>query len=163
MSRIKLPEQLQAYNFTQLYKKEHHPRLKVRLLGLSYIQVGKTLQETAALLHVECHAVGEWIKRFSKEGLEGLTDKRPPGRRAKLTQAQEQALIEYVECAREAHTGGRLTAIKVQHWIAMQWNIAYKIPGIYTLFERLGLVWITARPCHAKADEALQEAFKKTS
>jgi transposase len=163
MNPVKLPEQIRDYDFTTLYKQEHRARLKIRWLGLSYLQAGKTIQETAELLHVERHTVGEWLKRFREDGLAGLVDKSPPGPRPKLTQAQEQALINQVNTLLETHAGGRLTAKKAQQWIKEQWGIVYKLSGIYDLFKRLNLSWITARPRHAKADESEQKEYKKNS
>lgn len=163
MKPVKLPKEMSGYDFVSLYKQAHHPRLKIRLLGLSYLQTGKTIQEAAALLHVERHAVGEWLKRFTESGVQGLADRPPPGPNPKLSQEQEQALIAKVHEVLQAHAGGRLTAKKICKWINEQWGIVYKDASIYDLLKRLNLSWITARSRHAKADEAIQGDYKKNS
>lgn len=162
MGHLVLPPSIAAHDFAALYKQEHNPRTKIRLLALSYLQAGKRIQETAALLHVERHVIGKWLKRFTTEGLVGLVGKVSSGAKPKLTKAQEQALVAHIQLTLESHPGGRLTGPKLQRWLTEQWSIEYSLAGIYVLLHRLKLAWITARPRHVKADEAQQQAFKKT-
>lgn len=52
MGHLILPPSMAIHDFAAL------------LLALSYLQAGKP-QETAALLHVERHVIGKWLKRFN--------------------------------------------------------------------------------------------------
>ncbi|MEQ8673605.1 MAG: winged helix-turn-helix domain-containing protein, partial [Aggregatilineales bacterium] len=55
-----------------------------------------------------------------------------------LTAEQEAQLIEH------ANDGAFRTAREIQHWIEEKFKVAYTHKGVYSLLERLDLVWKVA-------------------
>ena len=62
----------------------------------------------------------------------------------------------------EKRAGGRLTGQDIQQIAKEHYNAHYTVNGIYEMLKRIGMSWISARSQHPKADEEVQETFKKT-
>ena len=76
------------YDFFGMYKKEKHPRNKLRLLAMSHLQDGKTLLVVADLLKVHWKMVQAWIKRFREDGFDGLLESPRSGAPKKINEPQ---------------------------------------------------------------------------
>ena len=61
MKKVTLPVNFKDYNFVILAKKEQNAALKLRYLAMSYIAMGKTVIETATLVHKSSRMVHRWI------------------------------------------------------------------------------------------------------
>ena len=92
-----LPDELFKYDFIPLLRREKHVRVYTRLLGITYLQEGKTYSEVARLLKVEVSAPQRWVKRLVAGGLAGLQEQPGRGRKRLLAKAQEVQLQEAVE------------------------------------------------------------------
>src|SRR5450759_4477006 len=107
----------------------------------------------------------DWVHRYNATGLAGLRNRKSSGRPPKLTAAQKAVLVELVE------KGPDPARHKVVRW--RRCDLAGELERLFgvKLHERsvgdlrasLGYRRLSVRPQHPQADEAAQEAFKKTS
>lgn len=158
-----LPKTINDYDFACLAKTEKHSRTRIRLLGLHNLQLGNCLRKTAETLGVKELSVKNWLKRFSKNGLEGIKEQRGRGNKRKLSDEQQQAFREAILELQANRQGGRIRGADVLKLMKEKLGINCCLDTAYETLKRAHFVWITARSQHPEADEAAQEAFKKTS
>lgn len=90
------PEALRELD--RLYRTTHDPRLRTRVhIILLAAEKGFTAAEIAEIVRSDEQTVRRWIKRYQKQGLEGLYDAPRPGGPRKLSDEQ---LAELLEAAR---------------------------------------------------------------
>ncbi|MBM7073993.1 IS630 family transposase [Shewanella sp. 202IG2-18] len=133
----------------------------MRLLTLSHVKDGASNAQAARYMKVSRRSVNNWVKRFKKEGIDGLKEKPRSGRRIALSNEQLQQLKSYVLDNNIKASGGRLKASLLIHYIKDNFDVEYKISNIYRLLHHLDLRWITSRSRHPKQSEEVQETFKK--
>jgi len=63
---------LESIDFKSLIAKETHGRIRVGLMALSHITDGANNTQTARNLQSSRRIINDWVKRFYKQGLEGL-------------------------------------------------------------------------------------------
>lgn len=160
---LTLPETIHNHDFAALARAENHARVRIRLLGLHNLQNGKGLRETAKILGVRELAVKNWLKRFSLNGLEGIKEQKGRGAKRKLVDEQQQAFREAILELQANRHGGRIRGADVLKLMREKLGIDCCLDTAYETLKRACFVWITARSQHPEADEAAQEAFKKTS
>lgn len=160
-ARIPIPDEINQHDFEELYRKEPHPRTRIRLLGMAHVQAGKSFSRIARMLKVSREAVRDWVKRFSQEGTAGLFEKPGRGAKPKLSPEDEPAFEQALEQLHAQRSGGRVTGEDIRQMLAERFHAEYTLGGVYKLLKRLDLVWITARSIHPETDPEAQEAFKK--
>jgi transposase len=119
---------------------------------------GRSLVEVSKILAVPYRTVRRWLDWYRHEGLQAVLTRLPGqegGSESYLTPEQEEQLRD------QADTGAFRTAREAQRWIQEQWDVHYTRKGIYSLFERLEIVWKVPRPQSNKADPQQQESWKK--
>ena len=70
-----------------------------RMLALALVLEGASRAEAARAAGMDRQSLRDWVHRYNAEGLAGLRDRRRPGRRPRLTPAQEAELAAVVERA----------------------------------------------------------------
>jgi transposase len=146
-----------------LARKEKHARTQIRWLGMMHLQAGKEYDEIALFLGVTKEAVKGWIKRFRKEGLDGLKESPRSGAKRKLLASQDTEFKASVLALQEAREGGRITGKDVQFLLQDTFQVNCVLSSAYNYLHRVGLSWITVRSKHPKQDQKKQDAFKKIS
>jgi putative transposase len=69
-----------------LYKKEHDPKVKERLLLIIRVQEdGQIPFRVVKEMHRSNPWASDWLKRYDKEGIEGLKDRTKSGRPSELS------------------------------------------------------------------------------
>ncbi len=154
---------LEQYDFDKLAKTEGSSRERRRFLAFAHLREGKTFTEAAFAVRVKLRSLMRWVKRFRIEGFEGLKDK--PGRGAKpfLPEEHRAAFRQAVLELQENRSGGRIRGSDVLELMRTKYGVDPALSTVYNTLKRAGLVWITGRSIHPKADMEAQEAFKKTS
>src|SRR3954452_9227983 len=107
----------------------------------------------------------DWVHRYNAEGLAGLSDRRRPGPRPRLSPEQEAELVTAVEQGPDPDRDG---VVRGRWWarrplIAPPCAVPLQGRAVGKVLRRLGFARLSVRPKHPKADEAAQEAFKKAS
>src|SRR3989440_9674409 len=68
-----------------------------RMLALALVLEGASREEAARAAGMDRQTLRDWVHRYNAEGLPGLSDRRRPGPRPRLTPGQEAELAAAVE------------------------------------------------------------------
>jgi len=158
-----LPVNFHTHDFHKLSKAEKDPRAKIRLLGLAYIQQGKTYDEISELLNISARTPLNWLKNFKRSGFSVLKQQPGQGKKPMLPNSENEAFKAAVLKLQAGRKGGRIRGKDVQLLLQEQWDIDCNLRTVYKILERAELVWISARSKHPNHNKEAQESFKKTS
>jgi transposase len=151
--------QLSKYDLEEMQKKEKNPETKLRILGLQHFKEGKTKTWIAEACRVNPRTVYSWVKTFEAEGPDSLTRKAGQGSRQELNKEDEARFLEELE--KLGAEPGRIRGKDIQELLKEKFNAEYHLNSVYRLLKKLGIVWITGRSIHPKANPEAQENFKK--
>ena len=104
MSRVNTPELDEAAQaaLVSLYKKSPNHTLRQRCQLVLLKATGRTSQEVGEVVGLCQVSVNRWVRRYQKEGINGLETKPGRGRKALLSVAtDEEAIREAVETNRQ--------------------------------------------------------------
>ena len=149
----------------RLARTQKNNRASRRMLGIAHVLGGMTIRAAALAAGMERQALGDAIKRYNAEGLEGLFDRAKPGRPRKLDAAQEKELSELLIEGPDPDKDG-ISAYTLDDLVAIaqsRWKVTYHPWSMSVAIKRLGFSRQKARPHHPEKDEAAQEAFKRGS
>jgi len=134
-----------------------------RMLALAL--EGGSREAAARAAGMDRQSLRDWVHRYDAEGLAGLRDRRRPGRRPRLTPAQEAELAAVVERGPDPDREGvvRWRRVDLRALIETRFAVRLRERTVGKVLRRLGFSRVSVRPRHPKADEAAQEAFKKAS
>jgi len=163
MTKIKaFIEAIQDYDFKETYKVERDARIKIKLQALHHLQARKLLREVAEMVLMTEKTVRCWLQRFVDFDYEGLIEKEGRGRKPRLPANQEESFKEALDQLYDAKQGGRVTVSDIQDLLADTFDCAYSRSGVYTLLDRINIVWISGRSKHPKHSEDAIAQFKES-
>ena len=139
------------------YQGERDPQLRTRLHGLWLLRTGWRLPSVSAAVGVHYRTVQTWVGWYRKGGVAEVVSHKMGGK------GQVPYLSDEAEeqVAREVATGRFRTAGEIREWIAEEYEVTYKMGGIYSLMHRLQCRPKVPRPIHAKANPERQASWKK--
>lgn len=143
-------------------KKEHHKRNSFRLLALHHLQSGKSLIVVSKIVKVHWQTVQSWLKRFGKDGFDGIYESQRSGAPRKVNLSKEKIISEKIKTLSESKTGGHITGKELQQILAQEHNVNCSLKTVYNTLNRLGFSWITSRSMHPKSNQEVQDSYKKT-
>lgn len=147
----------------RLAKGERDSRVRLRLQGVVMARQGCTGRTIAHSLSVSARTVRAWVQRYNKGGSAALHEQPGRGRRARLSQEQEERLCARLDAGAQPADGVcSLRGIDLVRVLQEEHGHRYSSSGVYRLLKRLGYSSLVPRPQHRKADGAAQTAFKKT-
>jgi transposase len=146
----------------QLYRRLHQAyasgslRVVKRIHVLLAIAEGAAVSEVAQMLALGEQTVRDYLNSFLGRGVASLVYQRPPGRPAKLTKIQRQALAALIEAGPQAagYASGCWSATMLQDLIQRQFGVEYHPHYICTLLHNLGFSYQKARLVSDHLDEA---------
>lgn len=135
-----------------------------RLLALALVLEGSSRTEAARAAGMDRQTLRDWVIRFNAEGVEGLRDRPRPGRPGQLNEDQLAELAQVVETGPDinVHRVVRWRCADLQAQIKERFDVEVSERHVGRLLKRLKFTRLSVRPRHPEADEAAQEAFKKT-
>jgi transposase len=141
------------------YRTERDLNQRKRLQVLGLVRWGTTATAAATQAGVGLRTVLRWLDWYRAGGLEEVL-RRVPGHGARgltrwLSAEQQAALLD--QCRR----GAFRSYGEAQRWVNRECGVRYRYDGIHTLLTRLGVPPKVPRPTAAKADPAVQEAWKR--
>ena len=136
-----------------------------RLLALAAIYEGATRTEAARIGGVTLQIVRDWVVKFNALGPEGLRDRKPPGRPAKLTGAHRAALATQIDEGPIPAVQGvvRWRLVDLIQWLWEEFRLSISKQTLSRELRAMGYRKLSARPRHHEKSEAALAAFKKTS
>jgi len=146
----------------RLARTQKNNRASRRMLGIAHVLSGMTTGAAARAAGMERQALGDAIKRYNAEGLEGLFDRAKPGRPRKLDATQEKELSELLIKGPDPGKDG-ISAYTLEDLVAIaesRWQVKYHPWSMSVAIKRLGFSRQKARPHHPEKDETAQDAFK---
>ena len=146
----------------QLAKAQKQARMRIRLQAVVLAREGKTAPQVAGALGAARRAVQEWVARYNRAGIDGLTEGAHTGKPLKLAKDRHEQLKARLDAgALPADRVCTLRAVDVKQILEREFNVVYSLKGVYKLLHRLGYSSLAPRPRHKLAGPAAQEAFKK--
>ena len=136
---------------------------KIYLRLIVIVRAGEhPIVEVAKFFGLSRDTVSRWIKRFRREGVEGLRD-RPKGHNpSKLSDEQKEEIAKWVETGKDAHQKViHWTLTRLQQEVASVWGVRVSVFPLWDLLHKLGFRQKVPRQVHAKADPKAQETLKK--
>lgn len=136
-----------------------------RLLALASIYDGGSRQYASEIGGVTVQIVRDWVLRFNERGPAGLINTKAPGGRAKLNDAQRQALAKIVESGPISAVHGvvRWRRKDLVQWLFQEFRVSVDETTVGRELKTLGFAKLSARPRHYAQNELEGEVFKKIS
>lgn len=164
----KAPQDAETLRALMAGEAQAKPRDRYRVVLLAGEGLGAqeecSREQIAATVGRSRQFVDQWVGRYRREGLAGLRAKKQPGAKAKLTAAQQQELIGWLERGptpeeKLAAYNGPILREKIQEHFGQ----CYALSAVYALLHRLGYNDLMPRTTHPDTDPAVLERFKKKS
>lgn len=135
-----------------------------RMLAIALVMEGSDRTTAARSCGMDRQTLRDWVHRYNAEGIAGLVDRPRPGRPPRLSPAQVETLVAIVETGPDVAVDGvvRWRCVDLQGVVADRFEVALSERQVGRILNRQGYTRLKPRPQHPKADEAAQEAFKKT-
>jgi putative transposase len=133
-----------------------------RLLALAAIYDGGSRGEAAPIGGVGLQIVRDWVVRFNAEGPPGVCDRKAPGPRPRLNEAQRQVLAAVVESGPMPSVDGvvRGRLIDLARWVWEQFRITISARTVSREPRALGYRKLSAQLRHHAQAAGAVEHFK---
>ena len=143
-----MPLSLTKTKLVNLCKKENDPKVKERLLLVIIVREdGQVPFRVAKQLHRSNPWASNWLKRYDKEGLEGLRDRAKSGRPPKLSKETSYQIKQELK---ESNNHGWTTK-QVEESIIKKSGIKYHSIHICRILRKWGFKQKAPRKAHVNA------------
>ena len=133
-----------------------------RLLGICHLIETGNRGESQEISCLTMNRFCDWIKRFNREGIEGLRRKTSSGRTWKVPgDVRKELHAKILEGPFEEEKLARYRLVDLQDFLRESHGIEMSLSGIWRNLQTLKLTWKTTRQRHPQSDEGVQAAFKK--
>jgi transposase len=159
---IKIREDKNADELRRAASREKNGVVCRRLLGIAHAVDGTPRKEAARLVGMDHQCLIDAINRYNADGLDGLNDKKSPGRPSAMTPEQDAELLEIVLAGPSGRDIGS-SEFRVRHvadLIEEKWGLRLHNDTVREKMHALGLENLVCRPVHYKADPDKQAAYK---
>ena len=134
-----------------------------RILAIAMVLEGSTRTQAAESCGMERQTLRDWVHRYNDDGIDGLLNRKPPGRTPFLTAAQKEELAAVVRAGPDPDVHGvvRWRLVDLKHEIERRFGVVMHERTVGKQLAKLGFRRLAVRPQHPKSDPRKQEAFKK--
>jgi transposase len=135
------------------------------MLAIALVLDGRPRAEAAGTCGMDRQTLRDWVHRYNAEGLAGLSDRRPPGRKPHLTPEQQAEVAGWVERGPDLETDGvvRWRRVDLRARIERAFAVRLHPATVGKLLRKLRFRRLSVRPQHPQSDPAEQEAFRGAS
>ncbi len=136
-----------------------------RMLAIALVLEGADRKTAAETCGMDRQTLRDWIHRYNEEGLDGLANRRAPGRKPLLDMAQKAEFAALVRAGPDPDKHGvvRWRRVDLQREIERRFGVKMHERTVGKQLAALGFRRLSVRPEHPKSDAEAQETFKKTS
>ncbi len=143
-----------------LYRTEKNARLARRIHGIYLAGKGLTYSEIMAITGDARRTIQQWVRKYNRDGINGLKELPRPGKPTKLPRKLEEKLCKRIEAGpTEKDEVSVLNGPAIRRILEREFGVLYSIQGLYDLLHRLGYSCLCPRPKHQKTDPQAQEQF----
>ena len=155
---------LTAGELRKTARKEKNSTVARRILALALVLEGSERKTAAESCGMDRQTLRDWVHRYNAEGLAGLRSRRPMGPRSRLTTEQQAELAALVEAGPDPEQHGvvRWRRVDLRDELERRFGVKLHERSVGKVLAKLGYRRLSVRPRHPQADEAAQEAVKKT-
>jgi len=155
---------LTAGELRKTARKEKNSTVARRILALALVLEGSERKTAAESCGMDRQTLRDWVHRYNAEGFAGLRSRRPMGPRSRLTTEQQAELAALVEAGPDPEQHGvvRWRRVDLRDELERRFGVKLHERSVGKVLAKLGYRRLSVRPRHPQADEAAQEAFKKT-
>ena len=145
--------------------KEKDAKAARRMLALAMVLEGMDRKTAAENCGMDRQTLRDWVHRYNAEGLAGLSNRRAPGPKPRLSAAQKAELAQMVREGPDPAVDGvvRWRRIDLKRQIEARFAVKMHERTVGKQLAALGFRRLSVRPQHPKSDPEAQETFKKTS
>ena len=146
-------------------RRSDESRYDHRLHGVLLVAHGISCREAAGVLGDAPRTVENWVHRFEKDGLAGLTEGERPGRPSRLSSAQladVETALRQTPAESGVEGGGVWEGKTLSRYLEQKFGVELKARQCQRLFRQLGFRLRKPRPLIARADPQAQATHKKT-
>jgi len=143
-------------------KKIKDVRFRARVQAIALLKKGWHQKAVAEAVGASERTIRDWICKYTKDGINGLSDKPRSGAPKKL---KDSALFKQRVLDGPNHKRDNVvswTGQTLQQVLCNEFNVDYSLSGVYLVLHRSRLSWLSPRPYHPKMDSEVQESLKKT-
>lgn len=136
-----------------------------RCLAIASVLEGRRRGDAAEAAGMQRQTLRDWVHRYNAEGVAGLLDRPKPKRPGLLSPEQLAEFDRIVEAGPDVAVDGvvRWRRIDLKQVIERRFGVVMAERTVGDLLHERGFRHLSVRPRHPRCDEAVQEAFKKTS
>lgn len=138
----------------QMYKQEKDPKVKTKLLVVIHKKESKKHKEITNSLKVSDSTIKRIVKRFRKQGKDGLYRKIGSGSSGYLSDSQRQQLVNHIEQTNP-------TSRQINQYIQDNFGKSFHPFALPKFLRSLDFSRITPRKQHYKTDKNKQEEWKQ--
>ena len=156
---------LSASDLRQAACRVDDPTQARRLLAIAMVLDGWSRTDAARAAGMDRQTLRDRVHRYNAEGVDGLRDRPRSGRPSQLKPEHFAKLEQWVEAGPDVAADGlvRWRCVDLRDRLAERFAVTLSERSVARLLNKRGFRRLSARPRHPKADEAAQDAFKKTS
>jgi transposase len=138
-------------------------RLVKRILAIFALRDSNSPSHVASLLKVSIDSVLDWARRFLCYKLNGLKDKKSPGRPAKLNKSQKRLLADFIDAGPTAcgFSAACWRSPMIQHLIFEKFGIFYSVHYLAELLKSLGFSYQKAKFVADHLDEKKRQLWQQ--
>jgi putative transposase len=145
-------------------KNNRDKSMHVRYMVIYHYLEGAANVDIANMFNICAHTVGNYIKKYTTNGLSSLVPAPKSGAPKLLSKEQEERLKEIITLNTPDNVGfpnkkNWTTSLALQ-WVNNNFHIEYSHSGMLKVLHRLGLSFTKPTYTLAKADSKKQEEFK---
>ena len=154
-------EDLAASAKADMVSLEHHKILQKLQAIVSATSF--PIETVGQIMGVASESIWRWAKAYKKDGLAGLYPQPKKPKLSKLTSAQKNEVLAWID-GRRNPAGGQVhwTLERLQYFIMKEFGVRLGITSIWVWLRKENLKLKVPSPRHYEADKQAQEAFKKT-
>lgn len=125
---------------------------------------GFTNRKIAEMENIDEHTVGNYIKKYKTDKLDGLNMGHSNGKKRRINPEQEKLIVEIITTKTTDEVGfesrKNWTIELIRQWVIKEFNITMSHRGMAEVLYRLNLSYTRPTYVLAKADKEKQEKFK---
>ncbi len=155
---------LTSHQLRQAAGRASNGRAARRMLALALVLEGSDRKYAAQTCGMDRQTLRDWVHRYNEAGVAGLSDRKQPGPRHLLSDAQRLELASLVDEGPdpEKHDVVRWRRVDLKKEIEARFGVKMHERTVGKQLQGLGFVRLSVRPQHPNADLEAQETFKKT-